>query len=444
MEELDFNDKTEDLNENGEEGFDEGELEISPPKEGILIEKNDRSLFEFYRWYKNGRLIIDPEWQRSYVWDQKRASKLIESFIIDIPIPVIYLAKNDQGNYEVIDGVQRLTSVFKFFDGSFSLRGLELMPDLNKFTFSKLPIDKQNKLNDCTLRTFELSPQTSKNLLFIIFERLNTGGVALNEMEIRNCIYRGKLNDLIKNLVKLTEFTESINQRDLSRRMSDRSLVLRFLAFYERGHLKAQSGLKSFLNEFSEIYRNPSQSKIEEFEKQFKKAMKATFTVFGPNAFRLRRQDAKGGGEWSSKINASVFQVIAVSFTQYDLIQITQRADQIFEEYLDMITVDNQWVDGITKTTGEASRIRYTFNAWNDRLQRVMQDTIPLDKTRIFSQTLKRELFQQSNICKICKQEIKTLLDASLDHEEHYWRGGQTVPSNASLVHRLCNLKKKN
>ena len=146
---------------------------------------------------------------------------------------------------------------------------------MDKKKFSELPSEMQNKLSDATLRTFELSPQTSKNLLFTIFERLNTGGVALTEMEIRNCIYRGKTNDLIKKLAVYEEFVKSVNQKDLSRGMLDRSLVLRFLAFYEKGYQKAQEGLKTFINDFFEYYKNPLESKLDEFEKQFKKATRA-------------------------------------------------------------------------------------------------------------------------------------------------------------------------
>ena len=193
------------------EGADEGDAEVTQPSEGVSIEKADRSLSELHRWYKSERLIIDPEWQRNYVWDNRRASKLIESFLMDIPVPVVYLARTDPGNYEVIDGVQRLTSVFRFIDGDYTLRGLELLPQHNKAHFADLPTPLKSKLEDTTLRTFELSPKTSKSLLFIIFERLNTGGIALNEMEIRNCVYRGKLNDLIKRLAPFEPFLECVN-----------------------------------------------------------------------------------------------------------------------------------------------------------------------------------------------------------------------------------------
>ena len=306
------------------EGSDEGDLKVLIPKEGVSIEKNDRSLSEFERWYKQGRLIIDPEWQRSYIWDRSRASKLIESFLVDIPVPVIYLSKNEGGKYEVIDGVQRLTSIFKYFNGEFPLSGLVMLKLMDKKKFSELPSEMQNKLSDATLRTFELSPQTSK-----------------------------------KKLAVYEEFVKSVNQKDLSRGMLDRSLVLRFLAFYEKGYQKAQEGLKTFINDFFEYYKNPLDAKLDEFEKQFKKATRAAFTVFGDFAYRLRQQDSKGGGEWATRVNAAVFQVIAVSLTNYDLSQVTQRRDAILEEYLDMVTCDSNWLDSVSRSTGDARRIRY-------------------------------------------------------------------------------------
>lgn len=423
------------------EGADEGELLIDR-KDSVQIDKNDRSLSEFQRWYSEQRLVIDPEWQRSYVWDKPRASKLIESFLVDIPVPVVYLARTEDGRYLVIDGVQRLTSVFEFIKGAFRLTGLEMCADLNKLSFAELPMPMQRKLLDATLRTFELSPQTSRNLLFVIFQRLNSGGVALNEMEIRNCVYSGKLINLLRDLAGYDEFVISVNQKDLSRRMSDRSLVLRFLAFYEKGYLKAQSGLKSFLNDFCEVHRNAPDGKLEEFRRNFKHAMRSAHTVFGQEAFRLRRQDARGGGEWATRVNASVFQVITVSFTKFDYAQITQRADAIYEEYLDLIINDANWVDYVTKSTGDAGKIRYVFETWSQRLESVMRSSVPADSQRVFSKSLKREMFQQDATCAICGQEIKLMNDAALDHAEHYWRGGQTIPANARLVHRICNLKR--
>lgn len=424
------------------EGADEGDLEVDLKAPGIIIEKNDRSLAEFQRWYKSGRLIIDPEWQRQYVWDRRRASKLIESILIDVPIPVIYLAKNQEGRYEVIDGLQRLTSVFRFFDNEFPLAGLEIVRDFNRKHYRDLPEKQQNKLNDYTLRTFELAEQTPKDLMFLIFERLNTGGIALNDMEIRNSLFRGELNQLIKTLATDSSFVAALNQPKLARRMQDRALVLRFLAFYERTHLKLRSGLKRFLNEYLETYRNPPPQKLKELEDQFRKAMKAAVTIFGENAFRLRREWREGTiatGEWATRPNAAVFQAISTSFTRYDLGQLTRSADAIYEEYLDLVTTDEKWRDYVRRATGETGRIEYVFSTWNERLKAAISGVEPNDSVRVFSKELKRELFDQSRACRLCGQEIKLLNDAVLDHDKHYWRGGKTVPENARLAHRRCN-----
>ncbi len=221
--------------------------------------------------------------------------------------------------------------------------------------------------------------------------------------------------------------------------MNDRVLILRFLAFYQMHYTKVQSGLKSFLNEFFDTYRDPSEKKLEEFEKTFKQAMRAAYTVFGDHGFRLRR---KGGSEWSTKVNAPVFQVIGVSLTEYDYGQITRKSDLIFEEYLDLITTDNEWLDCVRRATAETHRLKYAFQTWNERLATVMVGSEPNDKQRVFSFKLKQEMFDSDKSCEICGNQIKSINDAALDHDIHYWRGGKTVPDNARLVHRICNLKR--
>jgi hypothetical protein len=426
------------------EGADEGGLEVSTGSGSVALDKADRGLAELHRWYQNGRLIVDPEWQRMYVWDRKRAAKLIESILADIPIPVIYLAKTAEGKYEVIDGLQRLTSIFEFFEGKYALSGLEILREHEGRTFKQLPIALQGKLEDSTLRTFELQPQTAKDLMFVIFERLNTGGKPLNDMEIRNCLYRGKLNTLLKGLASNSDFRSCLNQKSLEKRMDDRLLVLRFLAFYERTYTKARTGLKKFLNDFFETYRDAPDEKLREFEKVFSKAMKASLTVFGDHGFRILKTPPRGGDIWSTRLNASVFQIVAVSFAdpRYEIGQLTRRADAIFEEYVDLISSDPKWIDSVKAATGDYNRIEYAFSTWNDRLAKAIGNAQPNDSVRCFSKALKDELFRLNQTCAICGQSISLVVDAALDHDIHYWRGGRTIPENARLVHRLCNQKR--
>lgn len=424
----------------GVDGLEEDEaLTVDVPPPGIVIEKNDRSLSEFHRWYQSGRLILNPDWQRRYVWKNPRASRLIESMLIDIPVPVIYLAKQDDGKYVVIDGQQRLTSVFRFFEGSLRLRGLQMRREYEGKRFVDLPVALQNHLYDYTLRTFELAPQTSPDLMFVLFERLNTGGVALNEMEIRNSIFRGPLNDLIKRLAQNEDFLATLSQDNLSERMLDRSLVLRFLAFYERTHLKSRSGLKRFLNEFLETYRTCSDEKLKEFEEVFKKCMKASVSIFGDSGFRLFRSSDGASGEWATRPNAAIFQAVATSFANYDLGQLTRSADAISEEYVDMIASDERWRDYVRRANGEATRVEYVFDTWRERLRMACIGVAPNDSVRLFSRRLKLEMFQANPACAICGNEVRLINDAVLDHTAQYWRGGQTVPENARLTHRFCN-----
>lgn len=423
------------------ESSEEDELNAGLSQD-ISLERADRGLSELKRWFDDGDLILDPEWQRNFVWTRKQSSKLIESFLLNIPVPVVYLAKTEEDRYEVIDGLQRLKSVFDFFNNRFSLVSLDVLTHLNGKTFDQLEDTSKRKLRNSTLRSFELAKNSDSDVHFIVFERLNTGGTKLNEMEIRNCIFRGDLNKLLAELASDTDFIACVNTESLSKRMNDRSLILRFLAFHERTHHKYSRGLKKFLNEFFETYRDPSQQKLNEYRQVFRKCMKASVTVFGNQGFRLksaRDGQSKSVGEWSKPINAAIFQAVATSFARYDLAQITRAADRIYEAYLDLIVTDGKWTDCVRSATGDTSRIEYVFGTWQKRLAEVMEDVLPNDSQRTFSKNLKVEMFNQDRTCSICGQEIRLLDDAVLDHDVHYWRGGKTVPENARLAHRFCN-----
>ena len=107
-----------------------------------------------------------------------------------------------------------------------------------------------------------------------------------------------------------------------------------------------------------------------------------------------------------------------------------------------MATTDPEWVDSVSKSTGDSNRIKYVFETWNARLKALLDSVDGLDQERIFSARLKKEMFLQDKTCRQCGQEIKLIQDAALDHDLHYWRGGKTIPSNARLLHRLCNMKR--
>lgn len=428
------------LEEGSLESAEEGDLQAEP--QDIHLERSDRSLSELKRWFDEGDLVVDPEWQRNFVWNRKQSSKLVESFLLNIPVPVIYLIRTEEDTYEVIDGLQRLKSVFDFLENQYRLTGMDILTDLNGKQFKDMEAQLQRKLRNSTLRSFELTHGNGSDIHFVIFERLNTGGTKLNEMEIRNCIYRGALNDLIKELAADPKFIECMNSKALSVRMNDRYLVLRFLAFYERTYHRYTRGLKKFLNEFLDAYRQASPDKIAEYRTKFRNCISASVTIFGNQGFRLISgaiDQSASAGEWNPRVNAAVFQAVATSFANYDIGQLTRNADSIYEEYLDLITSDEEWLNAVGGANQNADKIKYAFSTWEKRLAEVMEVGSPNDGHRTFSFELKRAMYESSKTCLICKQEIRLLNDAVLDHDIHYWRGGKTIPENARLVHRYCN-----
>lgn len=419
-------------------------VEIPPDKRRVYADKSDRSIYELFRKFQRGDLILDPEFQRRYVWDNKKASLLIESILLEVPIPVIYLAEEEDGKFTVIDGQQRLRSFFRFLNNEFKLRGLSVLSELNGKYFKDLDEEKQRKIEDATLRVIEIRKESHSDVKFEIFERLNVGAVKLNDQELRNCIYRGKYNDLIKELAEDRDFLFLLGLKEPHKRMYDRELVLHFLAFYNQTYLKYKPPMKQFLNREMENNRNISEEKIKELRRAFKETVSMVKSVFGDKAFRrfIPGDEKDPNGRWEiRKINIGLFEIIMFGFSRYAKNQIIPLSDVIREELLHMMTSDKEFVESISGSgTTSIAKVTTRFKKWLDALERIVGT--PKTEPRTFSWELKKQLYEQNPTCAICGNRIMLIDDATIDHVEHYWRGGKTIPSNARLVHRYCNLKR--
>ena len=423
---------------------EEQPVEISPERRRVYADKSDRSIYELFRKFQRGDLILDPEFQRRYVWDNKKASLLIESVLLEVPIPVIYLAEEDNGKFTVIDGQQRLRSFFRFLNNEFKLKGLSVLSELNGKYFKDLDKEKQRKIEDTTLRVIEIRKESHSDVKFEIFERLNVGAVKLNDQELRNCIYRGRYNDLIKELAEDKDFLFLLGLKEPHKRMYDRELVLHFLAFYNQTYLKYKPPMKQFLNREMENNRNISEEKIKELRRVFKETASMVKSVFGDKAFRrfIPGDEKDPNGRWEiRKINVGLFEIIMFGFSRYNKNQIIPLSDAIREELLHMMTSDKEFIDSISGSgTTSTAKVTTRFKKWLDGLERIVG--MPKTEPRTFSWELKKQLYEQNPVCAICGSKIMLIEDAAIDHIEHYWRGGKTIPSNARLVHRYCNLKR--
>src|SRR5690349_19786363 len=142
-----------------------------------------------------------PNFQRRYVWPKVLACRLIESILLNVPIPPCYLSQNDDFELDVIDGQQRLFSIYRFLDNQFTLSGLEVLTELNTLRFHQLPSKLQRQLKTHTLRCILITNESHAEIKFDVSERLNTNTVPLNAQELRNCVYRGSLNSLLQDVV---------------------------------------------------------------------------------------------------------------------------------------------------------------------------------------------------------------------------------------------------
>lgn len=183
---------------------------------------------------KNENEFFVPEYQREFVWDDVRQSRFIESLMIGLPIPYIFLAETDKGRYEIVDGSQRIRTLAAFLNDELKIKGLEKIEDLNNLVFSNLDISRQRKFKNISLKMIVLSERTTDETKNDIFERINRGSDLLKDMEYRKGIYTGKFNDYLYKLsqnplyVKLTPIAKW-----LEKRQEREELLLRFFAFSE-------------------------------------------------------------------------------------------------------------------------------------------------------------------------------------------------------------------
>ncbi|MCZ3366541.1 MULTISPECIES: DUF262 domain-containing protein [Methanobacterium] len=445
-------DELENLDEIEFEKTDDENIEddIEPLRRKIYTKEKDPEIDSLYKRYKKGKLILQPDFQRHFIWNKSNASRLIESAILGIPLPIIYLSEEENNENYVIDGQQRLTSFFSFIDGEFKeskdktsdfkLNGLKVLKELNGKRFSDLDEDIQDKIISYSVRTIIFNKESDKNLKFEIFERLNTGAISLNDQELRNCIYRGPYNILLKELSENKNFREILGIKNPERRMRDIELVLRFAAFYHATYLNYKPPAKQFLNREMEIYQNISDEESIKLKNAFKNSVGIIRSLFGDQAFRrFRRGDEKDpNGNWESRqFNKSLYEVLMFTFANADKNKVYKNLDLIREAWIDLMTNDQEFIDSIEISTNTIKAVRTRFDKWRNVLENIID--IEAKKPRCFSHELKKERFDANSTCEICGQRIIDIDDAALDHIEQYWQGGETVPENARLTHRYCN-----
>lgn len=239
---------------------------------------------------KPPKLKLDPDFQRKYKWDKEgweRASRFIESCLMRIPLPACYFAEKEDGTHLVIDGVQRLTTIEKFFKDEFALEGMTAFKELEGKKFSELGAYRA-ELEATTIRCIVLRKENPDNLVQEIFSRLNQGAVKLSDQEIRHAIYPGPLNELIINLAKNSIIANFGNTKKDSREGEE--LILRFFALQD--DLASYEGrLSRFLDAYMRTNANASEARTKKLRSQFTSTLAVCQQIFGTNVFTDTTKD---------------------------------------------------------------------------------------------------------------------------------------------------------
>ena len=253
----------------------------------ISVSPSDPSLELLAQQIERGDVVI-PFYQRRYVWKIEQASRLIESFLMGLPVPQVFLFVNNQDVLEIIDGQQRLMSVKYFFEGFFGeednkgrrqvfkLKGLSERSEFNDKTFAELPSRDQRKLKNATLRAInikQITPDSDSDSVFHIFERLNTGGTRLKAQEIRNAVYRGKIVDELKRLNENEHWQNILGLKKPDSGQKDVELVLRLFSLFEIWN-KYEKPMLRYLNLQMNLNREFDSERAARFSSEFVRAVK--------------------------------------------------------------------------------------------------------------------------------------------------------------------------
>lgn len=343
------------------EGSDEASFDMGEyPIDSLLIRADHRTVYDVVRRMGKGQYVLDPDFQRDFVWDDTKQSKLIESALMRIPLPVFYLAENPDGKVVVVDGLQRLTTFQRFLNNELVLRGLKgSSAELNRLRFEKLDPKLQNRLEDTQLVLYLIDSKVPDRARLDIFERVNSG-VALSRQQMRNCLYVGDATRWLKERAQSTIFREATGKSLNSATMRDREAINRFCAFMlsgVQGYRSIGGNMDDFLAETLRSMNAMGRTQIDQLlTPAFERSMRNNLAIFGRHAFR-RHTDPSGG---RTVLNIALFDVYSLLMTRYSEAFVAANADEFHQRFYSLHQ-NEDFRTAITYSTNDARRVETRF-----------------------------------------------------------------------------------
>lgn len=351
------------------------------PARNIKIDRVQFSIFELKRRYDKGLICLDPDFQRNEVWSTRQKSELIESVVMGIPLPLIYLAETMEGKLVIVDGRQRLTTFFRYLDNEFSINGLKIMTELNACKFRDLENDAKKSKYATEIEDFQLVIQiikypTPDRVRFDIFDRVNRGGTPLNNQEMRNALYQGPATRLLNELAASDAFKDATGHSVSPLHMKDKYIILRALSFYlwKKDILKKKNGetvvyrsdIEEFLGYSMEYLNWVDDDSREELKSLFFKVMKRCYDTLGENAFRIPTDSGRRRPVSMTLFESLFYFVTLIEEKQRELPEGAER------KALDDMLEDAVFLDTLTYNVDSAVHVQNRFDTVEQKCKEIM------------------------------------------------------------------------
>ncbi|MCJ8155709.1 DUF262 domain-containing protein [Chryseobacterium sp. SSA4.19] len=352
----------------------------------IRVDTKTFSLRQIYDMITFGDINLTPDFQRNLVWDNQRKSRLIESILMRIPLPMFYFAQDDEGRISVVDGLQRLSTIKQFMDNEFHLRKLEYLGD--KCNGKIYTHDNPEKAIDAKYyRWFNMTqitvnvidPSSPFKLKYDIFRRINTGGQPLNAQEIRNCLSSDELRTTLRKMVNLQSFKEATGYSIKDVRMEAQELALRFILFHRKFEMDPalnnyNGSIESELNTLTEILSKDKKFTYSHYINLFDTAMQNAHHLFGRYSFRKCKIDHISEGAYRQLINKALFVSWAVLLSSIDTNKLKKQVD--FESLAlplaEKVTNDQQLFMYLSYSTNAKANIQAAFKAADELILTIL------------------------------------------------------------------------
>lgn len=324
------------------------------PIDTLLIRNENRTVHDVLRRIEKGSFIMNPDFQRDFIWPDDKQSKLIESVLMRIPLPVFYLGEDDEGRMVVVDGLQRLSTFQRFVNNKFQLT-LPDQPELNEKYFRDLSPKMQNRIEDCNLILYVIDAKVPEQARLDIFDRVN-GGIPLTRQQMRNCLYMGPATRFLKEEATTPLFLKATGKSLKTQTMRDREFVNRFCAFQLLPIQSYRGDMDDFLAKALKIMNKLPPDDLDRLSAQFRTSLTNNYAVFGRHAFRKHLADTDS----RSMLNASLWDVMSTIFSRHSENFVEAHADDVRSAFFSLMK-NQHFITSITYGTNDARKVSYRF-----------------------------------------------------------------------------------